>query len=84
MDRGMSFVPAATIRYWMERRGYNQTTLAAKVGVSQVAVSHWLAYGDHLGPDLKFATGVALAAALGIAPADLLRMPPSNGEGKAA
>lgn len=72
-------VRSDTIRYWMMVRGYNQSTLAAAVGVAQPTVYNWL---DAVAPRLYFATGLALARVLRITPEQLLQPPPASVEDK--
>ena len=64
-----------TIRYWMARRGYNQTTLAEAMGIAQPTVNSWL---NSTAPRLWLATGLALARVLAIAPEQLLQPPPAE------
>ena len=63
-----------TIRYWMDRRGLNQTQLSKAIGVTQAAISYMLGRPNG-GARIEFATGLAIAAALDI-DADLLLAPP--------
>lgn len=66
-----------TIRYWMARRGLNQRGLALAVGVTESAISYLFSRPDG-GARLTFATGVAIAEVLDVAPRDLLAPPPAD------
>ncbi len=61
------------IRRWRERRGMTQTTLAEKIGVSQVQVSSL----ERAYRDLRVTTALDLAQALGVSLQTLVTKDPA-------